>query len=185
MPRLRARRQGTDVSLDRPDDPAFNCLLNGLRAITTAGDAAPFTDAYRDAGGGYEGLQAVAEAALAVAERLCVPTLTLDEVRAAFLRHRPARGNALAAALARENASRADEPTRDVRATPVFGQDGSCRGWVRLDADRVGHADQTEFCVTVEAGSYLSPFEARAYADRLREVADAADVLLEQGRSDG
>lgn len=50
--------------------PAYNCLRHGLRAICTAGDGAPFTDAYRDAGGGYEGLQAIATAALAMADQL-------------------------------------------------------------------------------------------------------------------
>lgn len=55
----------------KPDeDPAYNCLRHGLRAICTAGDGAPFTDAYRNAGGGYEGLQAIATAALAMADRL-------------------------------------------------------------------------------------------------------------------
>lgn len=45
-------------------DPVGNCLRHGPRAICTAGDAAPFTREYREAGGGYEGLQAIARAAL-------------------------------------------------------------------------------------------------------------------------
>jgi hypothetical protein len=48
-----------------------NVLESGLRWITTAasldGDD-PLSVAYREAGGGYEGLQAIADRALAIAE---------------------------------------------------------------------------------------------------------------------
>ncbi len=70
---------------------------------------------------------------------------------------------------------------RDVRSTPIRGADGSTRGWVRLDMDRIGHANQTEFCITIDTSSYLSPLEARLFATRLRELADSAEVLLERG----
>jgi hypothetical protein len=72
---------------------------------------------------------------------------------------------------------------RDVRSLPVLGEDDTCRGWVRFDADRVGHANQTEFCITIDTTSYLSPVEARRFAERLREVADDADSLLLQGKA--
>ncbi len=38
--------------------------ISALKAITGGYDVVPWTDAYRNAGGGYEGLQAIAEAAL-------------------------------------------------------------------------------------------------------------------------
>ena len=41
-----------------------NRYANGLRAIVGPGQGDPFAEAYRAAGGGYEGLQAIAEAAL-------------------------------------------------------------------------------------------------------------------------
>jgi hypothetical protein len=56
--------------MQREDDPVYNCLRNGLRAICTAGDGSPFADAYLTAGGGYEGLQAIAGAALDAADAL-------------------------------------------------------------------------------------------------------------------
>lgn len=71
-------------------------------------------------------------------------------------------------------------PTRDVRAEAVFGMDGSCRGWVRLDADRVVHPHGTEFCITIDTTSYLSPYEARAFARVLEHQADEADRLRER-----
>ena len=42
----------------------INRLENALRAICTANDSGPWIDVYREAGGGYEGLQAIAERAL-------------------------------------------------------------------------------------------------------------------------
>lgn len=46
-----------------------SALWVGLRAICTAGDGGPYADAYQGAGGGYEGLQAIARAALAETEQ--------------------------------------------------------------------------------------------------------------------
>jgi hypothetical protein len=57
-------------------DPVGNCLRHGLRAICTAGDGAPFTREYQGAGGGYEGLQAIARAALDKADEFAK---TMDE----------------------------------------------------------------------------------------------------------
>lgn len=74
-----------------------------------------------------------------------------------------------------------DVVTRNVEATPVYGEDGSVRGWVRLDADRVGHDNQTQFCITVDTSSFLSPDEARAFAKTLSQVADDAEVRLALG----
>lgn len=71
---------------------------------------------------------------------------------------------------------------RDVRSLPVLGADKTVRGYVRLDMDRIGHSKQTEFCITIDTTSYLSPMEARAFAHRLREVADSAEAVLESGR---
>jgi hypothetical protein len=45
-------------------------LRHGLTAICVAGDGWPFTDAYLEAGGGYEGLRAIARAALDASDRL-------------------------------------------------------------------------------------------------------------------
>lgn len=44
-------------------------LEGALRAIRGPADSGPWIAAYRDAGGGYEGLQAIAETALAAVER--------------------------------------------------------------------------------------------------------------------
>lgn len=65
------RKAVEDGATIRPmsDDPVRNVLRNGLKAICSAGDGVPFTDEYRRAGGGYEGLQAIAEKALAVADK--------------------------------------------------------------------------------------------------------------------
>jgi hypothetical protein len=52
---------------DRTNDPAYNVLANGLRAIIGPGDGSPFATEYRAAGGGYEGLQAIASRALQIA----------------------------------------------------------------------------------------------------------------------
>jgi hypothetical protein len=41
-----------------------NILQSGLHAICTTGDSGPWIDVYRKAGGGYEGLQKIAEEAL-------------------------------------------------------------------------------------------------------------------------
>lgn len=67
---------------------------------------------------------------------------------------------------------------RKVDSYPVFGRDHSCRGHVRLDLDRIGHANQTEFCITIGCNGYLSPYEARQYAARLLEVADHAELRI-------
>jgi hypothetical protein len=49
-----------------------NVMENALTAITTAGDGGVFAEEYAAAGGGYEGLQAIADKALAlVKERRC------------------------------------------------------------------------------------------------------------------
>lgn len=45
-----------------------NVYENALRGICTAGDGGGFADEYRNAGGGYEGLQAIARKALDVIE---------------------------------------------------------------------------------------------------------------------
>lgn len=66
---------------------------------------------------------------------------------------------------------------RDVRAEPVFGEDRSCRGWVRVDVDRIVRPDATDFCITIDTTSYLSPFEARAFARALVFQADEAERL--------
>jgi len=66
---------------------------------------------------------------------------------------------------------------RDVRSLPVRGEDLSVRGWVRLDADRVTRPNATEFCITVDTSSYLSPFEARGFAGALIEQADEAERI--------
>jgi hypothetical protein len=68
--------------------------------------------------------------------------------------------------------------SRNVVSLPVRGDDGSCRGWVRLDRDRIGHANQTEFCITIDVTGYLSPSEVRALAERLVDVASAAEIHL-------
>jgi thiamine monophosphate kinase len=44
-------------------------LEEALRAIRGPADSGPWIAAYQDAGGGYEGLQAIAETALAAVER--------------------------------------------------------------------------------------------------------------------
>lgn len=75
------------------------------------------------------------------------------------------------------------DSTRDVRAFPVRGRDGSVRGWVRLDADRVGHANQVEFCITIDTTSYPSPHEAREFAAGLIATAALADEMLNAGKS--
>lgn len=77
-------------------------------------------------------------------------------------------------------------PDRTVEATPIFGEDGSCRGWVRFDVDRATARQGTEFCITIDTSSFLSPFEARAFARSLVDLADMADRLLgeaAQGRT--
>lgn len=76
--------------------------------------------------------------------------------------------------------------TRDVRSFPVCDAAGMTRGWVRLDADRVGHANQTQFCITVDTtGAYLSPFEALAFAAKLKVVAAEAEALIAKGDACG
>lgn len=75
------------------------------------------------------------------------------------------------------------DPTRDVRSVAVLGEDASCRGWVRLDADRLrGVPIRTVFCITVDSSSYLNSFEARAFADALRKQADEAERLAAVGQ---
>lgn len=77
--------------------------------------------------------------------------------------------------------SRMTAHTRDVRSLPIRGADGTTRGWVRLDADRVGHANQTEFCITINTTSYLSPAEAQAFAAALLTTAALAERMLQDG----
>lgn len=70
------------------------------------------------------------------------------------------------------------DPTRDVRALPVLGEDASCRGHVRIDVDRLrGQPVFTGLCITIDTTSYLSPWEARAFAAQLIKAADKADGL--------
>lgn len=45
-------------------DKDVEILLDALRTIAGPSDSAPYIWVYRDAGGGYEGLQAIAKAAL-------------------------------------------------------------------------------------------------------------------------
>ena len=79
-----------------------------------------------------------------------------------------------------------DDTTRDVRALPVFGEDKSCRGWVRIDVDRLtARPIRTDFCITIDTTSYLSPWEARAFAEQLVKAADEADRVAEHVTTGG
>lgn len=71
-----------------------------------------------------------------------------------------------------------------MRAVAVLGEDASCRGWVRIDVDRLhGKPIRTDFCITIDTSSYLNPFEARAFADALRKQADEAERLAAEDQT--
>ena len=77
------------------------------------------------------------------------------------------------------------DTTREVLALPVFGEDKSCRGHVRIDVDRLTAAPiRTEFCITIDTSSFLSSWEARAFAAQLIEAADQADALARKVAGD-
>lgn len=78
-------------------------------------------------------------------------------------------------------ATESSGPTRKVRTMPILDASGSCRGWVRLDEDRIGHAKQTQYCITIDTSGYLSPEDARVTAQMLEELANIADQALDAG----
>lgn len=69
----------------------------------------------------------------------------------------------------------------EVESCPVRGYDRSVRGWVRVHTDRVlNRLSPTEFAICVDTTSFLSPFEARRFAQALEAAADRVEMYERQ-----